>query len=37
MTEHTPSKRPIYYYAILAMIVLLLLNALVFPDLLQIR
>ena len=35
MTEHTPSKRPIYYYAILAMIVLLLLNALVFPDLLQ--
>lgn len=35
MTEHTPSKRPIYYYAILAMIVLLLLNALVFPELMQ--
>ena len=35
MTEHTPSKRPIYYYAILAMIILLLLNAFVFPDLLQ--
>ncbi|MCE5187745.1 MAG: ATP-dependent zinc metalloprotease FtsH [Eubacteriales bacterium] len=35
MTEHTPSKKPIYYYAILAMIVLLLLNALVFPQLMQ--
>ena len=35
MTEHTPSKRPIYYYAILAMIALLLLNALVFPELMQ--
>lgn len=35
MTEHKPSNRPIYYYAIVAMIVLLLLNALVFPELLQ--
>ena len=35
MTEHTPSKRPIYYYAIIAMITLLLLNALVFPQLMQ--
>ena len=35
MTEHTPSKKPIYYYTILAMIVLLLLNALVFPELMQ--
>ena len=35
MTEHTPSKRPIYYYAIIAMITLLLLNALVFPELMQ--
>ncbi|MEA5047545.1 MAG: ATP-dependent zinc metalloprotease FtsH [Eubacteriales bacterium] len=35
MTEHKPSNRPLYYYAIIAMILLLLLNALVFPDLLQ--
>ncbi len=35
MTEHTPSKRPIYYYAVIAMITLLLLNALVFPQLMQ--
>ncbi len=35
MTEHKPSNRPIYYYAIVAMVVLLLLNALVFPELLQ--
>ena len=35
MKEHTPSKRPIYYYAILAMIALLLLNAFVFPSLMQ--
>ncbi len=35
MKEHTPSKKPIYYYTILAMIALLLLNAFVFPTLLQ--
>jgi cell division protease FtsH len=35
MKEHTPSKKPIYYYAILAIIALLLLNAFVFPELLQ--
>ncbi|HWP21125.1 MAG TPA: ATP-dependent zinc metalloprotease FtsH [Candidatus Cryosericum sp.] len=35
MKEHTPSKRPIIYYAVLAVIMLLLLNALVFPGLLQ--
>ena len=35
MTEHTPSKKPLYYYAVLAMITLLLLNAFVFPELLQ--
>ncbi|MEZ4509669.1 MAG: ATP-dependent zinc metalloprotease FtsH [Eubacteriales bacterium] len=35
MKEHTPSKRPIFYYAILAMIALLLLNAFVFPALTQ--
>ncbi len=35
MKEHTPSKKPIYYYAVIAMIVLLLLNAFVFPELLQ--
>ena len=35
MKEHTPSKRPIIYYAVIAAIVLLLLNALVFPELLQ--
>ncbi len=35
MKEHTPSKKPIYYYAIIAMITLLLLNAFVFPQLLQ--
>jgi len=35
MKEHTPSKKPIYYYAIIAMIALLLLNAFVFPQLLQ--
>ena len=35
MKEHTPSKKPIFYYAIIAMIALLLLNAFVFPSLLQ--
>ncbi|NLI53717.1 MAG: ATP-dependent zinc metalloprotease FtsH [Clostridiales bacterium] len=35
MKEHTPSKKPMFYYAILAMIALLLLNAFVFPQLLQ--
>ena len=35
MKEHTPSKKPLYYYAILAMVALLLLNAFVFPELLQ--
>ena len=35
MKEHTPSKKPIYYYTIIAMIVLLLLNAFVFPQLMQ--
>ena len=35
MTEHTPSKKPLFYYAVIAMIVLLLLNAFVFPSLLQ--
>ncbi|MEN6595066.1 MAG: ATP-dependent zinc metalloprotease FtsH [Clostridiaceae bacterium] len=35
MKEHTPSKRPIIYYAVIAAIMLLLLNALVFPELLQ--
>jgi cell division protease FtsH len=35
MKEHTPSKRPMIYYAVLAAIALLLLNALVFPGLLQ--
>ncbi len=35
MTEHTPSKKPIYYYALLAMVALLLLNAFVFPALTQ--
>ncbi len=35
MTEHTPSKKPLYYYAVIAMIALLLLNAFVFPSLLQ--
>ncbi len=35
MKEHTPSKKPLYYYAIIAMIALLLLNAFVFPSLLQ--
>ena len=35
MTEHTPSKKPLYYYAVIAMIALLLLNAFVFPELLQ--
>lgn len=35
MKEHTPSKKPLYYYAVIAMIAVLLLNAFVFPDLLQ--
>ena len=35
MKEHTPSKKPIYYYTIIAMIAILLLNAFVFPQLLQ--
>jgi len=35
MKEHTPSKKPIYYYAIIAMIAVLLLNAFVFPSLMQ--
>ena len=35
MKEHTPSKRPLIYYAVVAAIALLLLNALVFPGLLQ--
>ncbi len=35
MKEHTPSKRPLIYYAVIAAISLLLLNALVFPELLQ--
>jgi cell division protease FtsH len=35
MKEHTPSKKPIFYYAIIAMIALLLLNAFVFPALTQ--
>jgi len=35
MKEHTPSKKPMYYYAIIAMIALLLLNAFVFPSLMQ--
>ena len=35
MTEHTPSKKPLYYYTVIAMIALLLLNAFVFPSLLQ--
>ncbi len=35
MKEHKPSKKPIYYYTILAMVALLLLNAFVFPSLLQ--
>ncbi len=35
MKEHTPSKRPLIYYAVIAAIALLLLNALVFPGLLQ--
>jgi cell division protease FtsH len=35
MKEHTPSKRPLIYYAVIAAISLLLLNALVFPGLLQ--
>jgi len=35
MKEHTPSKRPLVYYAVIAAISLLLLNALVFPSLLQ--
>ena len=35
MKEHTPSKKPIFYYTIIAMIALLLLNAFVFPELLQ--
>ena len=35
MTEHTPSKKPLIYYAVIAMIALLLLNAFVFPSLLQ--
>jgi len=35
MKEHTPSKKPIFYYAMLAMIALLLLNAFVFPALTQ--
>ena len=35
MKEHTPSKRPLIYYAVVAAISLLLLNALVFPSLLQ--
>ena len=35
MKEHTPSKKPLYYYAVIAMIAVLLLNAFVFPGLLQ--
>jgi cell division protease FtsH len=35
MKEHTPSKKPIFYYAIVAMIILVLLNAFVFPSLMQ--
>ncbi len=35
MKEHTPSKKPLYYYTVIAMIALLLLNAFVFPQLLQ--
>jgi len=35
MKEHTPSKKPMYYYAVIAMIAIMLLNAFVFPELLQ--
>ena len=35
MKEHTPSKKPLYYYTVIAMIAILLLNAFVFPGLLQ--
>jgi len=35
MQEHSPSKKPLIYYAIIAAISLLLLNALVFPQLLE--
>jgi len=35
MQEHSPSKKPLIYYAVIAAISLLLLNALVFPQLLE--
>ncbi len=35
MKEHKPSHRPLLYYAAVAAILLLLLNALVFPSLLE--
>ena len=33
--KNGPSKKPFIFYAIVAMIVILLLNALVFPSLLK--
>ena len=35
MKEHKPSKRPLVYYCIVVMIVMLLLNSLVFPALME--
>ena len=35
MKEHKPSKKPLVYYCIVVMIVMLLLNSLVFPALME--
>ena len=33
--KHSPSKKPFIFYAIIAMIVIMLLNALVFPTMMK--
>ncbi|MDO0823039.1 ATP-dependent zinc metalloprotease FtsH [Desulfosporosinus nitroreducens] len=35
MDEKTPPKKPLIYYSLVAMVILLLLNALVFPELMK--
>ena len=35
MKEHKPSKKPLVYYCIVVMVVMLLLNSLVFPALME--
>lgn len=33
--RHGPSKKPFIFYAIIAMIIIMLLNALVFPSMMR--